>query len=124
MWWSTLIPAAALLIGLLIGGVVVGVAGGDSGSTTPQPTDSATEGATEDPSTAATAVVVPDECLAAVETVEEVTELVREGVAAISDFQTDALRSLLREFETLDARAREQIQACREVRTEEAPLPE
>lgn len=76
-----------------------------------------------DPSAAATMLVVPDECLTAVETVEEVTELVRQGAAAIRDFQTAELRSLLRELETLDTKAREQVQACREVRTEESRLP-
>lgn len=93
--------------------------GDDAPSTTPQPTDSPTNSATADPSAAATMLVVPDECLAAVETVEEVTELVRQGAAAIRDFQTAELRSLLRELETLDTKAREQVQACREVRTEE-----
>lgn len=123
--WSTLIPAAALLIGLLIGGVVVGVSdGGDIPTTNPQPTDSSTGSATTDPSEAATIVVVPDECLAAVDTVQQVTDLVRQGAAAIRDFQMAELRSLLRDLETLDTKARQQAQACRDVRTEESPSTE
>ena len=122
--WSVLIPAMALLIGLLIGGVVVGVADGgdDATSTAPQPTESATGSATAGPSEgAATTLVVPDECLAAADTVEEVTGLVRQGAAAIRDLRAAELRSVLRELETLDLRAREQARACRESRVEESP---
>jgi hypothetical protein len=112
---------------LLIGGVVVGVAdGGDDASpAAPQPTESPEDGATTaPPDGAATSIVVPDECLAAADTVEQVTELVRQGAAAIRDFRTAELRSLLRELEALDLQAREQVQACRDVRTEESPPPE
>ncbi len=119
--WATLVPAAALLVGLVIGGAVVGVAVGgdedDADSTSPQPSSSASGDAAE-PSAAATVVVVPDECLAAVSTVEEVTEVLRQGASAVSDFRTDELRSLLRELEALDVQARDQVEACRDVRTE------
>jgi predicted RNA-binding Zn ribbon-like protein len=126
-WWSVLVPAVALLIGLLIGGVVVGVAdnGEDGASADPQPTESPTASATAGAQEgAATAVVVPQECLAAVETVEEVTERVRQSAAAIRDFRMAELRSLLRELESLDQQARDQVRACRDVRTEESPSPE
>ena len=63
---------------------------------------------------------MPDECLEAASTVEEVTEVLREGVGAVSDFRTDELRSLLRELEALDLQARDQVEACRDVRTEES----
>jgi predicted RNA-binding Zn ribbon-like protein len=117
------VPAVALLIGLLIGGVVVGIAddGDDGASADPQPTQSPTAGVQEG---AATVVVVPEDCLAAVETVEEVTERVRQGAAAIRDFRTAELRSLLRELESLDQQARDQVRACRAVRTEESPSTE
>lgn len=125
--WSVLVPALALLIGLLIGGVVVGVAdgGGDSPSAGPQPTESPTDSPSTVPADGgSTAFVVPDECLAAADTVEEVTALVRQGAAAIRDLQTAELRSVLRELETLDEQAREQARACRESRIEESPSNE
>ncbi len=125
--WSVLVPAAALVVGLVIGGVVVGVAGdGDDGaeSTSPSVAPSASGAATSEPTGASTLVVVPDECLAAASTVGEVTDVLRRGVGALSEFRADELRSLLRELETLDQQAREQAQACRDVRTEEsAPAP-
>jgi hypothetical protein len=122
--WSVIVPAVALLVGLLIGGVVVGVADGDgdSPSAAPEPTESPTDSPSPSPADGgATALVVPDECLAAADTVEEVTALVRQGVGAIRDLQTAELRSVLRELEGLDQQAREQAQACRESRIEESP---
>lgn len=126
--WSILVPAAALLVGLVIGGAVVGVAVGgdddDAASTSPQPTPSSSGQDAADPSAAATVVVVPDECLDAVSTVEEVTRVLREGASAVSDFRTDELRSLLRELEALDLQARDQVDACRDVRTEASAAAE
>ena len=125
--WSVLVPAAALVVGLVIGGVVVGVAGGDDDgavSTSPSAAPSASGDATSEPSGGSTLVVVPDECLAAASTVGEVTDVLRRGVGALSEFRADELRSLLRELETLDQQAREQADACRDVRTEaSAPAP-
>ncbi len=121
--WAVLVPAAALVIGLVIGGVVVGVAGGGSespsGSAETSPSSSPEDETS--PSAAATVVVVPDECLEAVSTVEEVTEVLRQGADAVGEFRTDELRSLLRDLEALDLQAREQVEACRDVRTEASP---
>ncbi|HET6561743.1 MAG TPA: hypothetical protein VFG72_07705 [Marmoricola sp.] len=119
-WWPVIAPAGALLAGVLIGGVVVGVADDDdSPSADPQPSASPTDGEeSESPAPGATTIVVPDECLAAVDTVEQATELTRKGAGAIRDFEPQQLRSLLRELEQLDQQAREQAQACRDVRTE------
>ena len=123
-WWAVLAPAAALLVGILIGGVVVGVADDDEApSAEPQPTSSPTAGnASESPAKdGTTAVVVPQECLAAVDTAEEATALIRQGAGAIRDFQPKKLRSLLTRLEELDQQAREQAQACRDVQVERSP---
>jgi hypothetical protein len=120
-WWPVLAPAGMLLVGLLIGGVVVGVAGGDTPSAGPQPTHSPSVGeVTESPVSGATTVVVPNECLAAVDTVTDATEVIREGAGAIRDFQPKQLRSLLRKLEDLDQRARQQTQACRAVQAKQS----
>jgi hypothetical protein len=115
-WWPVLAPAVALVVGLLIGGVVVGVADDDDvPSTSPTPSSSPTlDDPTGSPAEGATTIVVPDACLEAVDTVEEATQLTRDGAAAIRDFEPAELRSLLTELEELDQRAREQAQACRE----------
>lgn len=125
-WWSVLVPAAALLVGLVIGALVVGVADdADAPSTRTQPSNSPTVGDRGQSSEGAdTTVVVPAECLAAVDTVAEATQLTREGAGAIRDFDPQQLRSLLRELEALDERAREQAQACREVGVEQSPAQE
>lgn len=121
-WRSVLAPAVALLAGLLIGGVSVSVADDDGPSTEPQPTESPTLGdVTESPAEEATAVVVPDACLAAVDTVEEATELARQGAGAIRDFEAERLRSLLSRLEVLDERAQEQAEACREAEVGQPP---
>ena len=118
-WWAVVAPAAALLVGILIGGVVVGVADDDAPAADPQPTSSPTAGdVTESPGEGPMTVVVPEECLAAVDTVEEATALTREGAGAIRNFQPQKLRSLLTRLEELDRRAREQAQACRGVQVD------
>lgn len=118
-WWTVLVPALALVLGLVLGGVLVGVAGDDDGS---EATDEATPGAT--PTTGAesspaspgdTVIVVPEECIAAAETVQEATDLARRTAAAIRDFQGEELREQLRRLEELDQRARSQARACQEV---------
>lgn len=120
-WWPVLAPAAALLVGLVLGGVLVGVVDGDDDpSAEPQPSSSPTTGDVG-ASPSATIVVVPDECLAAADSVEEALRLVERGAGAIRDFQSEELRELLRELEDLDTRARAQAEACLEVRTEQSP---
>jgi hypothetical protein len=115
-WWPVLAPAVALGVGLLIGGAVVGVADDDEApSTTPAPASSSTlDDPTGAPSEGETTIVVPDACLAAVDTVEEATQLTRDGAAAIRDFEPAELRALLTELEELDQQAREQARACRD----------
>lgn len=116
--WVVAVPAAAFLVGLGLGALVVGVAGDDEGS--------AAE-ATESPSASpgpATAVVVPDSCLEAAETVEEATGLIREGVGAIRSFEPDELIDLLDQLEDLDNLAREQAATCTASTVTDAPLPD
>lgn len=117
-WWPVVAPAAALVAGLLIGGVVVGVArGGDAGSAVRERSPSqSTPGATTSPSRGPTTVVVPSQCLEAADTVDRLTSLTREAVGAIRDFEPQQLRQMLDRLETLDADARKQAAACRDVK--------
>lgn len=119
--WSVLAPAGALLVGLVLGGVLVGVVGGsDEPSADPSPSSSETPGeGGPSSSEGAMMIMVPDECLAAVDSVETALNLVERGAGAIRDFEPDELRSLLRELEELDAEARAQADACRDVQTVE-----
>lgn len=122
-WWPVIAPAIALLVGLLIGGVVVGVAnGGDTPSADQEQTASPSGGdATASPTGDPTTVVVPAECLAAVDTVDQLTKLTREAVGAIRDFEPQQLREMLTKLEKLDNSARQQAEACREVKVNSSP---
>lgn len=113
--WFVLAPAIALVVGLLLGGLLVWAGQDDPSKVTapdPDPTSSPTPSATagED-----TAVVVPSECLEAADTVEEATEVFRDLAGALRDFRADELRQLLTRLETLEAQARSQADACRDV---------
>jgi hypothetical protein len=116
-WWFAVVPAITLLVGLVLGGLVVGVTvdGEPESRTTSTPTP-------VDPSpTEDVAVVVPQECLEAAETVQEATALIRDGASAIREFRPDELITLLDDLEDLDAVAREQATACEEVDVSRTP---
>lgn len=119
--WAVVLPALTFLVGAGLGALFVGV--GQDGSVDPsaEPSASPTAGAQEEGGS--TAVVVPDSCLAAADTVTEATEQVRRGVGAVRDFDPDALIELLNRLEELDAQAREQAQTCTATRVSEAPAP-
>lgn len=126
-WWPVVLPVATFLVGLLLGGVVMGVAADDddSPSAESRPTSSASPedaGGTPGQGTATT-VVVPDECIAVADTVEEATRLTRRMTSALRDFDADQLRDQLRQLETLDQQARDQVRACREIDVDESPTP-
>jgi hypothetical protein len=112
-------PAVALLVGVVLGGLVVGVAGDGSsdGVADPSPT------ATSSDSQPGLAVVVPDECLRAADSVTEATALIRDSLDAIRRFEADQIIEMLNHLEDLDARAREQASRCADVEVSDAPLP-
>ncbi len=112
-WAVVLAPAGALVVGLLLGGLVVGVAGGGDSSpgATPTPTSQPSSSA---PS-ADTAVVVPQECVQAAETVRRASQLLRDNIAAIRDFKAQQIVDLLNQLEDLDGQARRQADACSEI---------
>lgn len=120
-WWFAVIPALTLLVGLVLGGLLVGIT--DVGSQTPQaePTTTSTPSPGDPTATRDVAVVVPQECLEAAETVQEAAELIRDGASAIREFRPDELITLLDELEDLDALAREQATACEEVDVSRTP---
>lgn len=113
-WALVVAPAAALLIGLGLGALLVGVGGGGSSGeanedASPSPPDSAAA------SPGDIAVVVPQECREAAESVQQATTLIRDSVAALADFKAGQITSLLNQLEDLDAQAREQAAACAQV---------
>ena len=119
--WFVAVPAIAFLLGAVLGGLVIGVGGGSSD-------DDGTAGG--DPSAAAptstgpsTAVVVPDSCLEAADSVRRATELIREGVGAIQEFRVDPILDLLDQLEDLDGLAREQASSCTGTRVTDAGEP-
>ena len=77
--WFVVVPAFTLLVGMVLGGLIVGVTDvGSEPEAQPTATSSPSPG---DPSPSQdVTVVVPQECLEAAETVQEATELIRDGV--------------------------------------------
>lgn len=119
--WVVVMPAVALVVGLVLGGLVVSVAQEDAetadraASPSPSPTASSSEGS-------GTAVIAPDSCLAAAETVRQATEVIRAGVESIREFRAEEIIDLLNQLETLDSRAREQAATCSGTTVTDAPL--
>ena len=117
-WWPVLAPAAAFLAGLLLGGLLIGVVSDDDGTPAADPESGAStsaDGSSASPSEGDTTIVVPEECLEAVDSVEQALDLADRSAGAVRDFQPEELRSLLRELEGLDQQARAQVEACRQV---------
>jgi hypothetical protein len=117
-----LVPALALVVGVVLGGVVVGVAPGgvdpqdpSVGEDTGQPTETTSDGP-------ATALIVPDSCLEAAETVQQATGVIRDGLGAIREFRADEIIDLLDQLENLDTQAREQAGTCTGTTVTDAPL--
>lgn len=112
------LPAVTFVLGAVLGGIVVGVAGdnepGPGAGETAEPTPSATNA----PSAGDTAVVVPQECLAVADTVDQLTDVVRDNVDAIRDFRSKEIVEMLNRLEDLDQQARSQANACREVQVQ------
>lgn len=116
-WWRSLAvvaPAVALVVGLVIGGVVVG-AGETSGSSRPSPTATVTVTDAAEPTPSDTSVVIPQACLDAAETVEEATDVLRDGVGAVRGFRRSELVDLLNRLEDLETQARDEATTCSEV---------
>ena len=120
--WVVLMPALTLVVGLVLGGVVVGVAQDDGDTTSDRvgsESASPTASASNEPGTA---VIAPDSCLEAAETVRQATELIRGGIESIREFRAEEIIDLLNELETLDNRAREQASTCSGTTVTDAPL--
>ncbi len=114
--WYVLVPAAALVIGILLGALVVGVVGDDE-----QPEDASPEPTNTPTATDGTEVVVPNACLEAADTAEQIIMSLENGIGAIREFQEDRIRALLNELEDLEARARRQATECRRVSINDVP---
>lgn len=126
--WFVVLPALALVIGLVLGGLIVGVAldgsPTDEGpSSDPTSTDSPSpdpDGSTPTDDSGGDAggdveIVVPQECLDAADTVERATQVMRDGVGAIEDFDRQPLLDALNRLEDLEAQARAQADRCSQV---------
>ena len=113
-WLATALPALTFLLGAGIGGVLVGVglgsdddssSSGSAGSSAPpSPTGSAA-----DPGTA---IIVPAACSEAADKVTEAVRLMREGAAAIGNFQPKELTRVLNELEDLDPQLQSLAKEC------------
>jgi len=117
-WWFAVVPALTLIVGLVLGGLIVGVAGDDPAAD-PSPTDAPTT--PEASPSGDVTVAVPQECVAAADTVQQATGLIRDGVAAVRDFRPEELIDLINELEDLEALAREQAAACSAVDVSQSP---
>lgn len=116
--WVVAAPSIALVLGMLLGGSLIWVTTND---TSPNAEDERDDDPDSRPSPG-TAVVVPDACLEAAETVREATELIRSGLDDIRAFRAEELIDLLNDLEDLDSEARAQAQTCSEVQVTDAPL--
>lgn len=113
MHWSfVVIPAAAFVIGLVIGGLVIG-AGSDGGG---EPSASETVTVSPSPNESAdTAVVVPRECIQAAETAQQATQLIRDNLSAIQEFQGQRIVDMLNQLEGLSKQANDQAESCSDI---------
>ena len=111
-WMTTALPALTFLLGAVIGGVFIGVglgsddssSEGTASSTAPSPSES-----TADPGTA---VILPAACSEAADKVSEALALIREGAAAIGNFEPKELTRVLNELEDLDPQLRDLANQC------------
>jgi|GEM_PF-4914294 len=117
--WVVAAPSITLVLGMLLGGSLVWLTtnNGDGPEAGDEPTDT-----TDSPPEPGTAVVVPDACLEAAESVREATELIRDGVDDVRAFRAEAIIDMLNDLEDLDAQARAQAETCAEVEVTDAPL--
>lgn len=123
--WYAVLPVVTLVVGLILGSVIAGLAvdqssDDDPGATPTTPGDTATgpDGATP---TGDVNVVVPKECLEAADTVEEATNVLREGMGSLRDFERQPLLDMLNRLEDLEAQARKQAEQCSEVDVTRSP---
>lgn len=121
-WMLSLLPVATFLIGVLLGGLIIGV-GFDSDS---DGADEAGSSASEEPSDVEpsapdTTVTVPAACRKAAEQVDKAVGLLRDGAAAVRDFQPEKLTEILNELEDVDRRLRELSPQCTGVPTSDTP---
>lgn len=117
--WVVAAPSIALVLGILLGGSLVWLTTNDSSPITGDEQDEDTSESSPSP---ATAVVVPDACLEAADSVREATELLRAGLDDVRSFRAEALIDLLNDLEDLDRQARAQAETCSEVQITDAPL--
>lgn len=112
--WAVVIPAATLLLGFALGAIVMG-AGGTSrppAATVSVPSNQSAPSEAADQS----AVVIPQACVRAAESLQRSTAVLRKGVASLRDFRGHELVDALNELEDLDAQARKQAEACTAVK--------
>ena len=111
-WMAIALPALTFLLGAALGGLFVGVGinSGDSpsgdaaASSPPVPTDTSTGSQTD--------VILPAACSEAADKVTEAVRLLREGAAAIGDFQPQDLTEVLNQLEDLDPQLQDLAKQC------------
>ena len=120
--WFVALPAVTLVLGIALGGLVTWAAT-DSGSTAGTTADAGIPTPSASTSQAGTAVVAPDSCLEAAQTLTDAFNEIQDGVAAIRDFEPSPLIDTLNRLEDLDQLARDQVASCQGTRLTDAPLP-
>ncbi|WP_435746149.1 hypothetical protein [Nocardioides sp. SYSU DS0663] len=128
--WYVAAPAVALVVGLVLGGLLVGVAGGgglddlggDGTGATEAPESAGVASSDPEDEEPGTAVVVPDTCVEAADSAQRVVDALRRGISAIRELRAQEVIDLLDELEDIDARVRDQVDACREVEVTDSAL--
>jgi hypothetical protein len=114
-WLLAALPAITFILGAVIGGIIVGVGAGssDSGSDASEtPTSTSSPAA---PSPSDTTVVVPAACREAADAVTQAADLLRQGAAAVRDFQPKVLNQVLDDLQALDPELQSLAKECSEV---------
>ena len=110
-WLAIALPALTFLLGAALGGLFVGVAMG-SDSASDDAAASSPPNPTETGGTPSATLTVPEACTEAADKVTEAVGLLREGAAAIGNFQPKELTRVLNELEDLDPQLQELAKQC------------
>ena len=110
-WLAIALPAVTFLLGAALGGLFVGV-GMSSDDSSPNDAATSPPNPTETSGTPQATLTLPAACSEAADKVTEAVRLLREGAAAIGNFQPQELTRVLNELEDLDPQLQELAKQC------------